>query len=115
MTDFSKEALLVSFDGVRPAFLATIDQFVAGLRPALAREPEKYTGSLLSFARLFADGGLVREQFQEVASPEMMEGVTDEEMLEVHLVTVAYLLSLVIHETVRSSTPTHRGTEEEIP
>jgi len=104
MGESRRHALLCAFDGSRAAFLASLDQAVAELRPALLEVPGYYEGSVLACASSFADRELVRGQLEEV-SPGLLAQVAPGELEEAHLLTVSYLFSLILHEAVRNGRP----------
>lgn len=114
MNEPTRHALLATFDRSRAAFLASLDQIVAEVRPALLEVPGYYDGSVLACASAFASRELVREQLALV-SPDLLDMVADEDLDEAHLVTVAYLFSLMLHETMRNdrSLPTVPEMREE--
>jgi hypothetical protein len=113
MNEASKHALLSSLDKSRASFLATLDQTVAELRPAILEVPGYYEGSLLACASTFSSAALVRDQLEEV-SPGLLDKVAPGELEEAHLMTVAYLFSLILHEAIRNdrSLPTLPTMEE---
>ena len=67
MNPTPRHALLAAFDQSRAAFLASIDQVIAEVRPILAAMPESYPSMLLACASSFADPTLVREQLGQVS------------------------------------------------
>ena len=113
MSENSRHALLASFDSSRSAFLASIDQIVAELRPVLLMMPGFYDDSVLACAGSFASRELVRSQLEEI-SPSLLDEVSEGDLAEAHLVTVAYLFSLMLHEAMRNDSPLPEITTEEI-
>jgi hypothetical protein len=101
MEEASRHALLCMFDKSRASFLASLDQVVAEMRPALLEVPGYYDGSILACASTFASRELVRSQLEEV-SPGLLDQVEPHELDEAHLLTVAYLFSLILHEAIRN-------------
>lgn len=101
MDESTRTGLVLAFDGIRASFLATIDQIVAELRPTLLTVPGYYDGSVRACAAAFADPELVRSQLLAI-SPEVGELMDAEEIADIHLITLAYLFSLSIHETIRN-------------
>jgi hypothetical protein len=101
MDEASRHALLCMFDKSRASFLASLDQVVAEVRPALLEVPGYYDGSVLACASTFASRELVRGQLEEV-SPGILDQVKPGELDEAHLLTVAYLFSLMLHEAIRN-------------
>lgn len=114
MDGLARHALLCTFDRSRASFLAALDQIVVELRPALLEVPGYYEGSVLACASTFADAELVRRQLDEV-SPDLLAHVSEVELAEAHLITVAYLFSLMLHEAIRNdrTLPTLMTREEE--
>lgn len=105
-----RHMLLASFDQSRAAFLASIDQVVAEVRPTLLTVPGYYPESILACASAFSSPELVRSQLEEI-NPGMLDEVPEEDLNQAHLLTVAYLFSLLLHETMRN----HRPLPETMP
>lgn len=103
MSLMPKAELLVAFDAIRSSFLAAIDQIVAELRPRLAT-PGFYDSSLIGCAIAFSDTGMVREQLNRL-DPELIASLPDDEIEDTHIVTIAYLFSLVLHELMSRPDP----------
>lgn len=101
MNEATRHALLATFDKSRASFLASLDQIVAEVRPALLEVPGYYDGSVLACASAFASRELVRSQLEDI-SPDLLKDVADEDLNEAHLTTVAYLFSLMLHEAIRN-------------
>lgn len=99
MSDIRDE-LIVSFNDIRPSFLAAIDQIVSEMRPKMAI-PGFYQESVLACARAFADSIMVRNQLAAI-EPELVDRVTDDELMDAHLASVAYLFSLALHELIHT-------------
>jgi len=102
MNEASRYALLLAFDESRAAFLASIDQAIAEVRPALLATANYYDVSVVACANSFASRKLVRDQLGAI-SPSLLAAVAEEDLNEVHLVTVAYLFSLMLHEAIRNN------------
>lgn len=113
MNEATRHALLALFDQSRAAFLASIDQIVAEVRPILLNMPGYYDGSVVACANSFASRELVRSQLEDI-SPELLDGLADKDLNEAHLLTVAYLFSLMLHETIRNNRDLPTPTAEEI-
>jgi len=101
VNEATRHALIATFDKSRASFLASLDQIVAEVRPALMEVPGYYDGSVLACASAFASRELVRSQLEDI-SPDLLDQVADDELHEAHLVTVAYLFSLMLHEAIRN-------------
>ena len=102
MNEASRYALISAFDESRSAFLASIDQAIAEVRPTMLRTPEYYGASVVACANSFASRELVRDQLEAI-SPSLLDEVADEDLNDAHLVTVAYLFSLMLHEAIRNN------------
>ena len=100
MNSNSRDALIASFDDVRPSFLAAIDQIVAEMRPKMS-VPGFYQESVLICARAFADPSLVVEQMMAV-EPGILDQVTEDDLVDAHLASVSYLFSLALHELINN-------------
>lgn len=111
MGEAARYALLATFDESRSAFLASIDQAIAEVRPVLLGTPDYYDASVIACANSFASRSLVREQLEEI-SPSLLDQVDEADLNEAHLVTVAYLFSLMLHEAIRNSQELPEPTEE---
>lgn len=101
MSKVTRHTLIQSFDQVRPGFLAAIDQIVAEMRPKMQADPEFYPQSVIACAAAFAEPALVRQQLLAI-EPDLMERITDDEVVDAHLASVAYLFSLALHELMRN-------------
>lgn len=113
MNEATRYALLSTFDESRAAFLASIDQAIAEVRPTLLNTPDYYDVSVVACANSFASRELVREQLEAI-SPLLMDQVDEEDLNDAHLVTVAYLFSLMLHEAIRNNKELPAPTTEEI-
>lgn len=105
MTDQTRHMLIHSFNDIRPSFLAAIDQIVAEMRPKL-QTTGFYPESVLACAHAFADPTLVRSQLAAI-QPDLLGKITENELTDAHLASIAYLLSLALHELMRK--------QEEVP
>lgn len=97
---FTRDVMVTQINDSRTPFLAAIDQVVVDIRQRLQEDPSDYEESLISCARMFADVNVMRDDI--VAShPEMAERPI-ETFQDAHMVSVAYLFSLAVHELARS-------------
>lgn len=101
MSEVIRQALIRSFDQVRPGFLAAIDQIVAEMRPKIQANPDSYPQSVIACAVAFAEPASVRQQLLSI-EPELEGRITNEEIADAHLASVAYLFSLALHEMIRN-------------
>lgn len=97
----ARYALIHSFDEIRPSFLAALDQIVAEMRPKMLDIPGFYDESVRACADAFANSELVRYQLLSI-QPDILDAVNGDELGDAHLVSVAYLFSLALHELMRN-------------
>lgn len=102
MSGPTRNMLISSFDEIRPSFLAAIDQIVSEMRPKMQNTPGFYAQSVLACAYAFADPRTVRNQLAAI-QPDLLNRVTDDELVDAHLASVAYLFSLALHELMRNN------------
>lgn len=96
---FTRDVMVTQINDSRTPFLAAIDQVVADIRQRLRNDPDLYEESLVSCARMFADVTVMRDDI--VASHPDMAEKPIETFQDAHMVSVAYLFSLVVHELAK--------------
>lgn len=94
--------LIRCFDEIRSSFLAALDQIVAEMRPQLQAVPKTYSDSVCACAAAFAEPALVKAQLLSV-DPTILANISEDEFSKVHLATISYLFSLILHETIRNT------------
>lgn len=95
-----RNELIVSFNDIRPSFLAALDQIIVEMRPKMDH-PGFYQGSVLACAQAFADSSMVRDQLTGI-EPGIVDRVSDDELVDAHLASIAYLFSLTLHELINN-------------
>lgn len=101
MSALAREILIRTYDDTRAAFLASLDQVIAELRPRIMASSDVRTESIVACAQAFCSRELVRSQLEDIA-PGLMDEISDQDLADAHLVTVSYLFALVIHEMMRN-------------